>query len=130
MRNALFTLAILAAPVLFAQDRADQEFHSNGRLKSTRYSIGAREWFITYHTNGRVEEKGAFFMGKPDGEWTRSDADGRLLVQARFEHGHRVGIWRFAGADGTSGQLQFRDGRLEHGSMFDAQGGLVASRSY
>ena len=131
MRSALILLFIAATSALSAQDRAQQEFYSNGRLKSTHYTMGAKEWFIAYHENGRVKEMGGYFAGKPDGEWKQFDDRGQMLTQANFLEGRREGTWLFSGSNGnTLGRLQFKNGSLLRGEQFDPSGALVAQREY
>ncbi len=131
MRKALFILFITATSALSAQDLTDQEFYSNGRLKSTHYTMGAKEWFIAYHENGRVQEMGGYFSGKPDGEWNPFDEPGPWRTLARGGEGRREGTWLFTGRNGTTmGRLQFKNGALLRGEQFDPGGALVAQREY
>ena len=113
-----------------AQVPAQQTYHANGRLESTRYSEGGMERFITYYESGRVKEMGAFRHGRRHGAWKQFDENGAVLAEAHFIKGRRDGEWLFRDAsNGLRGRLRYNDGCLREGAAYKA-GELVAQRSY
>ena len=113
-----------------AQVPAQQTYHANGRLESTRYSEGGMERFITYYESGRVKEMGAFRHGRRHGAWKQFDENGSLRAEAHFTKGQRDGEWLFRdGANVLRGRLRYCEGALREGAAYEA-GELVALRSY
>jgi antitoxin component YwqK of YwqJK toxin-antitoxin module len=131
MRHLFLLLALFLLHSVSAQDLLGQEHWPDGTLKATRYKVGERVHFITYHESGRVKEMGCFLNGKRDGVWRQYDATGVLLTQASFSLGQRQGVWLFRNtADQVTGRLVYSDGLLARGEQFDDQGALLAQRDY
>ncbi|MBL7952705.1 MAG: hypothetical protein JNM62_13420 [Flavobacteriales bacterium] len=128
----LFALVIgVSVCDLAAQELISQEHWPDGTLRATRYTEGGRIHFITYHENGRVKELGSFLHGRRDGVWKQYNDTGVLLARAGFRNGERQGVWEFRNdADSPMGRLTYAAGRLSRGEQQDADGALVAHRTY
>ncbi len=129
------TLLVLAAAAQLltsqGQEIIAQEFHTNGRLKSTRFDDGSGERFLTYYETGRVKEVGAYRNGRRDGVWKQFDENGAVLAKAEFINGVRQGTWEFR--DPTNRlkvRLQYVKGSLARGEQYGDSGELVAQREY
>ena len=125
----------LAVTMLFARAHGQaiiaQEFHPNGKVKSTRFHDGERERFMTYYETGRVKESGAFRDGRRDGVWKQFDESGAVLAKAEFIRGQRQGTWEFRDpANRLKVRLQYVEGSLARGEQFGESGELVAQRVY
>ena len=131
MKQSITLLCLAIACAGHAQELLQQDFYSNGHLKSTRFSDGANERFITYYESGRVKEMGAFREGRRDGVWKQLDENGALLAQATFAQGHRQGVWEFRdNSNQLMGRLQYSNGQLARGEQYDPRGELLAQRQY
>ena len=108
-----------------------QEFHQNGKLKSTRFNDGVAERFMTYYETGRVKEIGAFRDGRRDGVWKQFDENGAVLAKAEFVKGQRQGTWEFRDpANRLRVRLSYEQGSLSRGEQYGDGGELVAQRTY
>lgn len=131
MRLLLALSAAMTLNVASAQELLGQEHWESGALKSTRYSEGDREHFITYYENGQVKEIGCFRNGRREGVWKQYSDTGALLAQAGFQNGQRQGTWEFRNtADQPMGRLTYAGGLLATGDQYDAIGALTAHRDY
>lgn len=133
MRPFIFIALLFASSVSMAQqpELLGQERWPDGTLRATRYQEGSRVHFITYHENGRVKEMGCFLRGRRDGVWKQYSESGVLLAQAGFRNGQRQGLWEFRDeGDQLKGRLAYAGDVLMRGEQFDAQGLLLAQRSY
>lgn len=135
MRNRFLSTLIAAWAMALctasAQELISQEHWADGTLKATRYSDGASIHFITFHENGQVKEVGCFRNGRRDGVWKQYNDTGVLLARAGFRNGERQGVWEFRNdADSPMGRLTYAAGRLARGEEHDADGALVAHRTY
>jgi len=133
--NVARTILLVAIGLLFGtvqgQGLIAQEFHTNGRVKSTRFSDGASERFLTYYETGRVKETGAFRNGRRDGVWKQFDENGAVLAKAEFINGQRQGTWEFRDpANRLKVRLQYVKGSLARGEQYGDSGELVAQRTY
>ena len=131
----LKAILFLAAAALFgaAQGQAiiAQEFHPNGKVKSTRFEDGTGERFMTYYETGRVKEIGAFRQGRRNGVWKQFDENGAVLARAEFINGVRQGTWEFRDpANRLKVRLQYVKGSLARGEQYGDRGELVAQRVY
>ena len=131
----LQTLLLVAASAVFGTAHGQailaQEFHANGKLKSTRFTDGAIERFLTYYETGRVRETGAFRDGRRDGVWKQFDENGAVLAKAEFINGVRQGTWEFRDpANRLKVRLQYVKGSLARGEQYGDGGELVAQREY
>jgi len=131
MRNLIIAIALLAAPATRAQTLVGHDHWPDGTLRYTAYAQGGRTHFVRYHENGRVQETGAYHQGKPDGLWKQYTDTGALVTRATFRDGVRQGVWEFRTvADEPLGLLHYRDGALARGTLYGADGELVAQRDY
>ena len=135
MRNrflsALIAACAMALGTASAQELISQEHWPDGTLRATRYSDGGGIHFITFHENGQVKEVGCFRNGRRDGVWKQYNDTGVLLARAGFRNGERQGVWEFRNdADSPMGRLTYASGRLTGGEQHNADGALVAHRSY
>lgn len=133
MRQLAFIIALLVTSTSMAQqaELLGQERWPDGTLRATRYQEGDRIHFITYHENGRVKEMGCFHRGRRDGAWKQYSDTGVLLTQANFHRGQRQGQWEFRDeADQVKGRLAYASDVLLRGEQYDAQGLLLAQRTY
>ncbi len=127
----LIVAAALLAGAVHAQGLIAQEFHQNGRLKSTRFHDGERERFLSYYETGRVKEIGAFVEGRRDGVWKQFDESGALLARAEFVKGQRQGTWEFRDpANRLRVRLQYVQGSLAKGEQYGDSGEIIAQRTY
>ncbi len=130
--KSLFLVAA-AAQLLSAQGQGiiAQDFHPNGKVKSTHFDDGMGERFMTYYETGRVKEIGAFREGRRDGVWKQFDENGAVLAKAEFINGVRQGTWEFRDpANRLKVRLQYVKGSLARGEQFGDSGELVAQREY
>lgn len=131
LRICLAALVLLLVMGVQGQALIGQEFHPNGRLKSTRFSDGEHERFVTYYETGRVKESGSFLDGRRDGVWRQFDENGALLARAEFINGQRQGTWEFRDpANRLRMRLLYVKGSLARGEQFGDTGELVAQRTY
>lgn len=87
----LFSIFLLSATSLVAQQPKDQYERIDGVLHVTRY-----------YDDGTVREKGAFNEdGAPDGQWLLYSRDGKLLTEALYVDGKKEGKWFVWTEDGT-----------------------------
>lgn len=133
--KALKTLLLATATMLFAtvqgQELIAQEFYANGMLKSTRFSDGGAEHFLTYYESGRVKEMGAFREGHRDGIWKQFDESGAVLTRAEFVNGVRQGTWEFRDpANRLKVRLHYAEGSLTRGEQYGDRGEVIAQRTY
>ncbi|MFZ1686336.1 MAG: hypothetical protein WAU70_02875 [Flavobacteriales bacterium] len=128
----LSTIAMLFLAIgLHAQDGLVQERYPNGKLRSTHYAEGDLVRFVTYYESGRVKEMGGFHEGLREGAWKQFAENGTVLCEALFAKGKRQGNWTVHNImDSTTGRLHFSDGTLAYAEQLDADGGLIASRTY
>jgi len=126
------TLTVIALLLLSVTALNAQEQHSyfpDGTVKETFWLQDGRTEFITYHTNGRVEERGAFVNGKPDGIWKHFDENGKVLTRVQFTHGLRNGRCLYTNIDGTTQyRLEYAQGKLVHGAELNGSGEVIAER--
>lgn len=131
MRTLSAIVVLFLALGLQAQDGLVQERYPNGKLRSTQYAEGDMVRFVTYYESGRVKEMGGFHQGLRDGAWKQYAENGTVLCEALFANGQRQGNWTVRNtADATMGRLHFSDGTLAYAEQLDADGGLIASRTY
>lgn len=129
MRTVLLALSMIGAFTMQAQDRVEKQYYANGALRSIYGTDDDRSWFVNYHENGQVKEKGSFYHGALNGTWKQFDDHGNLLTRARFADGKRDGNWKFGNAMGEiTLRLRYRNNELVHGAQFDQRGELVAER--
>lgn len=120
-------LLVLALPfAISAQDGVKREFYPSGQLQRVYWSAGDRTRFISYHENGKVNDKGSFKSELPDGRWTRYAEDGTRISRVKYDEGQRTGLWTIRTMDGLTHQLRYRGNSLVHGEQFDTNGTLVA----
>lgn len=133
MRQLACFISLLISSMLMAQqaELLGQERWPDGTLRATRYQEGDRIHFITYHENGHVKEMGCFLHGRRDGVWKQYSDTGVLLAQAGFRNGQRQGLWEFRDeADQVKGRLAYASDVLLRGEQYDAEGLLLAQRTY
>ncbi len=131
LRTSLAALAIAIIGLAHGQAIIAQEFHVNGKVKSTRFHDGERERFMTYYQTGRVKEIGAFREGRRDGVWKQFDENGAVLAKAEFINGQRQGTWEFRDpANRLKVRLQYVKGSLAQGEQYGDSGELIAQRTY
>lgn len=131
IKAIFFCGAVLLFGAAQGQKVIAQDFHANGKLKSTRFTDGASERFITYYENGRVREMGAFRDGRRDGVWKQFHESGAVLARAEFINGVRQGTWEFRDpANCLKVRLRYVEGSLTRGEQFGDGGELVAQRTY
>jgi antitoxin component YwqK of YwqJK toxin-antitoxin module len=133
--NSIKAIVFCAGTLLFGaaegQGIIAQEFHPNGKVKSTRFSDGACERFMAYYETGRVKEIGAFREGRRDGVWQQFDENGAVLARAQFLNGQRQGTWEFRDpANRLKVRLQYVKGVLARGEQYGDSGELIAQRTY
>lgn len=129
MRTALIILSILAIPCLLSAQPAYQyEYFPNGAVSKMSWAADDVVYFIKYHENGRVQEKGTVLDGKKHGRWTQFDDQGRRTARVQFDHGKRTGVWVLRTLDGLNHRLRYRDGELVRAEEYDARGVLIAER--
>lgn len=133
--NLIKAIFLCAGTLFFAvangQGIIAQEFHPNGKVKSTRFHDGERERFMTYYETGRIKETGAFKEGRRDGIWKQFDENGAELARAEFVNGQRQGTWEFRDpANRLKVRLQYIGGALARGEQYGDSGELVAQRTY
>jgi hypothetical protein len=112
MKAAFFLLALLTALISNAQQLIEVNgmyCTANGQVftgeyttyyphgeKAATYSIQAGHLHknVTYfRENGSVEMTGSFHKGRKDGIWRSHDEQGKLVAEARFKKGERIGEW-------------------------------------
>jgi antitoxin component YwqK of YwqJK toxin-antitoxin module len=127
----MLSLLLLIGSITMAQTGLQQEYHANGRLKSTRYMVEQREYVYTYHPSGKLSSSSEYLDGRRDGLWKVYDEQGVMLVHACFDRGRRCGTWEFfTGSGALRGRLSFEEGVLAQGECYDAGGSLLATREY
>lgn len=131
MKHIAAILFLIIAGTSDAQELIGQDFYANGKLRSTHFSDGSVERFITYFESGRVKEMGQFVEGRRDGTWKCFSENGALIAQAGFVHGVRQGTWEFRDQhNAVTGRLRYNEGRLAKGEQYDPKGELIAQRDY
>ena len=131
MRTLSAIAVLFLALGLQAQEGLVQEHYPNGKLRSTQYAQGDLVRFVTYYESGRVKEMGCFREGLRDGAWKQFAENGTVLCEALFAGGKRQGNWTVRNdADATTGRLHFADGMLAYAEQLNADGELIASRTY
>lgn len=127
MKILAIVALLLAANALSAQDQ--RTYHPDGSVKENRWVTADRVEFVKYHPNGRMEERGAFAQGKPDGIWKRFDENGKLMARVHFVNGLREGRCFYTNFDGqTRYRLQYAQGQLVHGAQLNPGGEVIAER--
>lgn len=122
---------VVCGTVAQGQEGLQQRYHANGRLAYTRYELNGRVHFISYHENGRVHEMGAYRHGAPDGCWKQFSDQGVQLAHALFSEGKRQGEWEVRTPnDQLHGRISYVDGRLKEGTLYGADGMVIARRDY
>lgn len=122
-----FALGSLAV----AQKGLVQEHYPDGRLKTSKYTVEAREYVFTYHPSGKLSSTAEYLEGRRDGFWKVYDEEGRLIMHACFDQGRRCGTWEFFASNGAlRGRLSFIEGDLAQGEAYGTDGGLLATRDY
>lgn len=78
--------------------------YKSGELRSIRQYLDGYDhgkWTF-YYTNGRIETKGRFNVGKRIGEWKYYYDNGKLKQISNYNEGKREGLWFKLSIDGDT----------------------------
>ena len=86
MKKLTLVLFMLCVGVSFAQKERILQLDKEAELIEVVY----------YHDNGEVSQTGFYTLdGKVHGDWFSYCPEGKKLVSAQYENGHKVGKWFF-----------------------------------
>ena len=70
-------------------------WYANGQLKYVEtYTKGEMVYIKGYHENGKINFQGDFIKGKKLGQWTYTNADGRVFLKGAYNSkGNQEGVW-------------------------------------
>ncbi|MBL7984053.1 MAG: hypothetical protein JNM91_03605 [Flavobacteriales bacterium] len=131
MKHILILLALLIGTSASAQEVLSQEFHENGRIKSTYFTDGVVVHFMKYFESGRLHEMGRYVDGKRDGVWKQFAENGTVVARIEFVRGARQGTWEFRDPTNVlQVRLRYEAGQLSTGEQYDPTGEVIAQRTY
>jgi antitoxin component YwqK of YwqJK toxin-antitoxin module len=122
-------VALVAVNAVSAQDMEKRTYYPGGQVKEVVVEQDGRAHYTAYHENGQLSQRGAFWMGRPDGVWRQYNEQGNLVCRVKFTAGHRTGIWVVTNVNGRDKlELKYRADKLQRISAADENGDMVVVR--
>lgn len=100
MKMMILTGMMLCSVALMAQQPTPKHEVVDQMVKST-----------FYHDNGQVHQQGFYKDGKPHGQWTMFDADGKKVAMGQYVEGQKTGKW-FYWQNAELTEVSYTDSRV------------------
>ncbi|MEQ8325021.1 MAG: hypothetical protein RIC15_06030 [Vicingaceae bacterium] len=129
--QATLSFALIVGFALLAngQDILAEEYHANGKLKSTIKQFNNEIEVISYHENGNLKQKYYFVDFKRHGKFEVYHANGTKHMAVEYIKNIPNGNWDVWNESGQIlASASFENGKLKSGHMWDDEGNPIAAQ--